>query len=156
MSVKKATSAKPKKSKKSVDKTSDAPVQSAPSTDASQNDALSQTSEATSQTQESKVMNLSLVRNDKQRKSNAVTYNVAGYAGSVRFSKSFFADKTGPASFTLDSDQFGEPRKTRATMTAEERKAARANAPKLTPAEKLAKIEERAAKLRAKIAATQS
>ncbi len=100
------------------------------------------------------MITISLTKDTKARKSNAVTYTAPGYAGSVRFSKSFFADKSGPASMTLSDESFGAARVAKAKLTAEERKALRASQPKLTPAEKLAKIEERAAKLRAKIAAS--
>lgn len=97
-------------------------------------------------------VNVSITRKDKERKSSSVVYDIAGYSGkSVRFTRGLFPDKLGPASasITVPDGFFGAPSVPRAKMTAEERKAARAAAPKLTPAEKLAKVNERVAKLQA-------
>lgn len=144
-----------KRAKKVVDTPATADVSSAASMETSVTlDSSSSVETSTQTAKDTTTMVISLTRDNKARKSNAVTYTAAGYNGSVRFSKSFFADKTGPESLTLDSETFAAARQPRAKMTPEERKAARAAAPKLTPAEKLAKIEERAAKLRAKIAAS--
>lgn len=143
----------PVEAEKAVDTSAHVDVLSPLLTETQTQDMTSSVETSSQTKKDPTTMNISLVRSNKARKSNAVTYTADGYNGSVRFSKSFFADKTGPESLSLDSEAFAAARQARAKMTAEERKAARAAAPKLTPAEKLAKIEERAAKLRAKIAA---
>lgn len=154
------TTKKTNTAKKALDTPKDAHVESASNVAAAQAATQNESTDGTTPAatspaapeQTHTMITISLTRNDKKRKSNAVAYIAEGYAGSVRFSKSFFADKTGPASLTLSAEEFANARQARAKMTPEERKAARAAQPKLTPEQKLAKIEERAAKLRAKIA----
>lgn len=83
----------------------------------------------------------------KTRKSNSVVFTADNKRGSVRFAKTLF-DGDPPASISIDAN-FKDKPKPRAKMTKEERKAL----PKLTPAQRLAKLEERSAALRKKIAA---
>lgn len=96
------------------------------------------------------IMDITLTKSDKPRKSSSIVYLGAGLRGGVRIAKTCFAGGNAPASLVI-SGPFAEPK---AKMTKEERKAARAALPKLTPAEKLAKLNERAAKLQAKINAS--
>jgi hypothetical protein len=100
------------------------------------------------------VATITLVRSDKSRKSRSVFYTAVGYLGSVKFSKSFFVDKTGPESLELTNDAFVEARQPKVKLSKEERKALRLAQPKvkLTLEEKLARAEARTAKLRAKLA----
>lgn len=89
-------------------------------------------------------------KSGKERKSTSIVYTAAnGLRGSLRVSKTFFANGEAPAEISIDSEAFVTPK---VKMSAEERKEARKNAPKLTPAEKLAKLQERAKALEAKIA----
>lgn len=74
-----------------------------------------------------------------------------GAAVSIRIPVGAFPNKTAPQSFEV-SDGLAGPKEKKAPLTAEERKAARAAQPKLTLAEKVARAEERAAKLREKLA----
>jgi len=147
----KSAKAASKKSKKALDSTSSAGVESATSTAAS--DAATPPAQPVSQEQ-THSMSITLTRSDKQRKSTNAVFTADGYQGGLKIAKSFFKDRNVPASITLGAEDgaLAEARKPKAKMTAEERKAARAAAPKLTPQQKLDKIEERAAKLRAKIA----
>lgn len=94
-------------------------------------------------------MDITLTKSDKPRKSSSIVYLGAGLRGGIRVAKSCFKDGNAPASLVLSSDAFAEPK---VKMSAEERKAARAAAPKKTAAEKLAALETRAAKLREKVA----
>lgn len=74
-----------------------------------------------------------------------------GLNSTVRIRVNAFPNKVPPQ--TLDiSGEFAGPKEAKPKMTAEERKAARANAPKLTAAEKVAKMEARLAKAKAKLA----
>lgn len=100
------------------------------------------------QTGDRTMAELIFTRSDKQRKSISVVYTASGYPGSVRFSKTLFADKNAPLSVTVASDAFAGPR---VKLTAEERKARLKARPKLTDAQKLEKIEQRAARLREKL-----
>lgn len=72
-----------------------------------------------------------------------------GAAVSLRFPIAAFPGKVPPTSIPVDG--LAGPRAPKAKLTAEERKAARANAPKLTLAEKVARAEERTAALKAKL-----
>jgi hypothetical protein len=97
-------------------------------------------------------MQITFNKSTKERKSTSVVYSAAnGLRGSLRMAKTFFKGGVAPDTLVIDSDAFSEPK---VKLTAEQRKEARKNAPKQTPAEKLAKLEERAAKLRAKVATT--
>jgi hypothetical protein len=98
-------------------------------------------------------MEVTLTRNDKQRKSTSVVYTSDQIRGSVRFAKSSFTDGNAPETIVVNSDAFAAPKP---KLTPEQRKEARKNAPKLTAAERLAKAEARLAKLREKAAAEQA
>lgn len=69
-----------------------------------------------------------------------------------RLSVTNFPDSNPPATLEVNGELAG-PREKKPPMTAEERRAKRAAAPKLTLAEKIAKREEALAKLKAKAAA---
>ena len=103
------------------------------------------------QAQGEKVMTLQF--KGLNRKGNAAIYT--GIRGSVRFPLAAFADRQAPATVELQGP-FVEPAQPKAKMSAEERKAARANAPKPTLAEKIAKREAALEKLRQKAAAEQA
>ena len=90
-------------------------------------------------------MELKLTRNDAPRRSNMAVFAVDGCHGSVRFSKSLFVNKQAPATLTLSDAAFAGPR---VKETAEQRKA-RLKA--MTPAEKLARMEARIAKMKARL-----
>lgn len=94
-------------------------------------------------------MNLTLKGLNK--KGNTAIYE--GTNGSVRITLSSFPDKTAPASFEVPEGLFVAKRQPKPKMTAEERKAARANAPKPTLAERAEKARIRAEKLAAQAAA---
>lgn len=78
-----------------------------------------------------------------------------GLRTAVRFPLAAFENKQAPQTIEVEGT-FAAPRTPRAKMTLEERKAARAAAPKLTLAEKAVRAEKRAAALRAKLAAQPS
>lgn len=105
--------------------------------------------------QDKKIMaTISLTLDPKTRKSTSVVFKLpAGVRGSVRIAKTAFPNGVPPASLSLQSDQENAFAEAKAKLTAEQRKQARKDAPKLSPAQKLAKLQERAAKLQAKIAA---
>lgn len=100
---------------------------------------------------------LKLVRSTADRKNKRlVIYNIEGRTGSVQFLSTLFGGDQNsqgnpPESLTL-SGEFAEPKAPKAKETPEERKARLAALPKPTLAEKVAKAEERAAKLREKLA----
>lgn len=94
-------------------------------------------------------MTLSLKGLDK-RSRNAI---YTGAAVSIRIPVGAFPSKTPPATLEFADGSFAASREKKAPMTAEERKAARKAQPQLTLAEKVAKAEERTAKLREKLAA---
>lgn len=80
--------------------------------------------------------------------------NVAFYAGArtvLRFSLASFVNKTAPSTIEIEGDFVPETSKVK--LTPEERKAARAAAPKPTLAEKIAAREASLAKLKAQAAA---
>lgn len=100
---------------------------------------------------------LTFTRNDKQRRSNMVVFDAPeGRRGSVRISKTLFGKDQVPQTVAIEHPNFATPKVPYAKMSAEERKAARLARPKLTPAEKLARAEEKIAKLRAKVTASQN
>lgn len=99
--------------------------------------------------QEQKRMEITLNRSDKTRKSSSIVYTADGFRGSLRVSKTYFANGTAPDQLTVATDALAQPK---AKMTAEERKAARKLAPKLTPQQRLEQLEARAAKMREKLA----
>jgi hypothetical protein len=75
-----------------------------------------------------------------------------GAAVSLRFPIGVFPEKTAPQ--TIEVGGVAGPKEKKPRLTAEERKAQRANKPKPTLADKVAAAEERAAKLREKLAAS--
>lgn len=101
---------------------------------------------------------LKLTRSAAPRKTNRlVIYNIEGRTGSVQFLSTLFGgskDSVGnpPAELEL-MGEFAPARVNKPKETAEERKARLAALPKLTPAERLAKMEEKVAKAKAKLAA---
>ena len=76
-----------------------------------------------------------------------------GLRTAVRFPIAAFPNKTPVPSFEV-TGEFAEPRKARASLTAEERKALRKAQPKLTQAERIAQMELRLAKAKTKLAAS--
>lgn len=97
---------------------------------------------------------ITLTLDPKTRKSTSLVFKLpAGVRGSVRIAKTAFPGGVPPTSLNLQSDSDSAFAQPKAKLTAEERKALRKDQPKLTPAQKLAKLQERAAKLQAKIAA---
>lgn len=96
---------------------------------------------------------MELVQQAKQpSKSNAVVFVIPGVRGTVRVARKLFVNGA-PQTLVIDSDAFVAPAPPKVKMTAEERKAARAAAPKLTEAEKIARDEKRLAERKAKLAA---
>jgi len=92
-------------------------------------------------------MDLTLTRSNAPRKDDRlVIFNIEGRTGSVQFLKTLFAKDGIPATLTL-TGTFAPPK---AKETKEERKARLAA---ITPAMRLAKMEERVAKMKAKLAA---
>jgi hypothetical protein len=109
---------------------------------------LNESAQAQSQaTAKEKIVNLTLKGLDKRGRNAIYT----GAAVRLRFPIGAFPDKTAPPSIEVGG--VAGPKEPKAQMTAEERKAARAAQPKLTLAEKVQRAEERAAKLREKLAA---
>lgn len=146
---------KPKKALDSAP-TSDVPSSASHVADAAIEAGATTTEPSTStdSLKENPVKTIHLVLNTKERKSNAVMYAVVGFNGSVRISKSITGE-TPAAEFDLSvPDSFADPKTPKSKMTKEQRAEERKNAPKLSAQEKLVKIEERADKLRKKIANT--
>lgn len=102
------------------------------------------------------IQNINLSRSDKQRSTQMVVYTVDGRPGSVRFSKTLFVNKAAPEKINAENFNtvFAGPRVPRAEETKEERKARIAAMPKPTAAEKVARLEAKLAKLRAKVEGT--
>lgn len=75
-----------------------------------------------------------------------------GAAVAIRIGLSAFTNKTAPATLDLNGELAG-PKQAKVPETKEERKARLAALPKLTTAERVAKLEEKLAKLREKAAA---
>jgi hypothetical protein len=96
-------------------------------------------------------MDITVTKDPKARKTNSIVYSTAGLRGTIRVPRSMFANATAPDSFVISSDAFAEPKAAKVKLTPEERKAARANRPQLTLAEKIAKREAALAKLREKM-----
>lgn len=112
------------------------------------------TPDATPDTPAIKEKIMKLILAPKQRKSKTIVmYNLDGRVGQVQVLRSLVGDNP-PAELELIGT-FAEPKAAKAKLTPEERKAARAAAPKLTLAERVAKAAERTEKLRAKLAAEQ-
>lgn len=107
-----------------------------------------------------KHMDINLVPSTASRKDKRlVIFNFEdGRAGSVQFLKTLFGDNT-PGALTLSGDSLSEAKPKAAPKVKEtpaERKARMAMLPKLTPAQKLAKAEEKVAALRKKLEAAQA
>lgn len=115
-------------------------------------DSLSVNQSGEPTTSGDRIMDITLVRSDEKRRSTSVVYTGVGLKHSVKFSKTAFANGGAPTSFVLSFPEgiLAEPAKPRAAMTAEERKAARDAAPKLTLAEKIAKRQKSLDALKAK------
>jgi hypothetical protein len=95
------------------------------------------------------VMDIILTRSTAPRKDDRlVIFNIEGRTGSVQFFKTLFNKDAVPATLKLTGD-FAAPK---VKETPEERKARLKALPKPTPAERLAKMEERLARMRAKLA----
>ena len=111
----------------------------------------------TATTRSMKMAELVLTRSTADRKSKRlVIYNFEGRKGSVQFLSTLFGGDqksvgNPPDKLTLIGE-FAEPKVAKPKETPEERKARLAALPKPTLAEKVAKAEERAAKLREKLA----
>ncbi len=102
-----------------------------------------------------KVMDITLVKSNAPRKSDRlVIFNLEGRTGSVQFLKTLFGSSV-PATLTL-SGEFAEPKikVAKVAETKEERKARLAAVLKPTLAERVARAEERTAKLKAKLQAS--
>ena len=95
-------------------------------------------------------MDITLVRSSAQRKNpRLVIFTIEGRQGSVQFFRTLFAKDAVPARLTL-TGTFAEPK---VKETSEQRKARLKALPKLTPQEKLVKMEQRIAQMKAKLAA---
>jgi hypothetical protein len=132
--------------------TANAPEVTSGSQETTSNGATSPTSttgDVARQTGAKKIMQVTFTKSTKNRKSTSVVYTTAGLRGSARFAKTFFKDGNAPDTIVIDNDAFAEAKQ---KLTAEQRKEQRKNAPKLTPAEKLQKLQERAKKLEDRIA----
>lgn len=97
-------------------------------------------------------MTLTLAGQSKNGKAAFYT----GAAQRLRIPVGAFPDKTPPQTFEVADGVFAPARQPKAKMTAEERKAARANAPKLTLAERIAKREAQLQKDKERLAAEQA
>jgi hypothetical protein len=97
-------------------------------------------------------MDITLTRNPAQRKNpRLVIFNIEGRPGSVQFFRALFPLNAVPERLTL----IGEFAAPKVKETPEERKARLAAMPKMTPAERLAKMEASVAKMKARLAAPQ-
>jgi hypothetical protein len=76
-------------------------------------------------------------------------YHIEGVRGSVKMSSTLFSGDA-PETLEIDIPNLAGPK---AKETPEERKARLAVAPKLTPAEKLVKLEEKVARAKARLGA---
>lgn len=98
---------------------------------------------------EKKVMQLTL----KGLSKNGKTAFYTGAANTIRVGVAAFTNKTAPQTIDVADGIFAGARQPKAKLTPEERKAARAAAPKLTLAQKIEKRRAALAKLEAKAAA---
>src|SRR5258705_2813534 len=95
-------------------------------------------------------MEITLVRSAAQRKDpRLVIFNIEGRPGSVQCFRALFPKDAVPATLTL-AGAFALPKP---KETPEERKARLKALPKLTSQQKLAKMEERLAKMKSKLVA---
>ena len=98
-------------------------------------------------------MVINLTRSTAPRKdARLVIFNLEGRTGSVQFLKTLFNQDAIPATLTL-TGEFAAPK---VKETPAERKARLALLPKLTPAERVAKMEERLANMKAKLVTTKA
>ncbi len=109
----------------------------------------SETTNCVEQTTGEKTMRVT--KRGQSKNGKATFYEGAG--APLRFQNNVFVDNTPPDTIDFAEGIFKAPRAPKVKLTPEERKAARAAKPKPTAAEKLAKLEEKAAKLRAEAAA---
>jgi hypothetical protein len=102
-------------------------------------------------------MDLTLLRSTATRKNpRLVIFNIEGRPGSVQFFRALFPQDTAhavgvPAKLHL-TGEFAPPR---VKETPEQRKARLASQPKLTPQQKLVRMEQRLAAMKAQLAAPQ-
>lgn len=142
---------------KAVDNSDETPANSSSTQMTSANDitngpSTTTGSDAHSQKEQNVMSKITLTLDPKTRKSTSVVFKLGdGIRGSVRIAKTAFPGGVPPSALTLQSDAENVFATPKAKLTAEQRKEARKNAPKLTPAQKLQKLNERAAKLQAKI-----
>lgn len=96
---------------------------------------------------------LALKLNTEPRKNPRIlVFDIEGRRASVAIPKSVFGDAA-PSDLMLQSDSpFADPKVAKEKETPEARKARLAAMPKLTPEQKLAKLLDRAEKLKAKLA----
>lgn len=121
----------------------------APSADAGEQVMTEQNQATNGSGDPAAVPQVTFTRSDTKRRSNMLVFLAPeGRRGSLRISKSLFTKDKVPTTLTVENPAFAEAKKARESMTKEERKAARAAQPKLTPAQKVAKLEERLAKER--------
>lgn len=114
-----------------------------------QSSAVEQSQSGNDAPAKEKAMKLVFTKSTTERKSTAVVFAAPdGVRGSVRIPKSMFTNGEAPETIEIENDAFVQPK---AKLTKEQRAEARKNAPKLTAAEKLAKLTERMRKLQAKI-----
>jgi hypothetical protein len=118
--------------------TSDAPTQTVNAGD----------TPAPARTTEMEMIDITVTKSAKQRKSKSAVYELP--EGFQRASIKITGAKNAPATLPLNvpADMF---QKAKGKLSKEERAKLRKDAPKLTPAQKLAKLQERAAKLQAKL-----
>jgi hypothetical protein len=105
--------------------------------------------DALTQNKDTNIMEtVTLTRKPSSAKSTSIQFGIDGRRGSVKFSKSLFA--TVPETIEVNVDGLAEAKR---KETKEERKARLALQPKKTAAEKLAALEAKVARAKAKLAA---
>lgn len=148
MPAKKAPKSQPKKGTSAPEKVVDNEAADAVSSVASTAaPAATDSAAPEAATAKEKKVTLTLKGLDKRGRNAIYT----GAAVSIRIPVGAFPNKS--ALPTFDVDGLAGPKEKRAPMTPEERKAARAAQPKLSLADKVARAEERARKLREQLAA---
>ncbi len=98
------------------------------------------------------VTKMEFTKDSKERKGTgkAAVYHAEGLRGSVKISSTMFPGGEAPETLDISGD-FVQAGASSAKLTKEERAAKRAAQPKLTQAERLVKLKERAARLEAKL-----
>ena len=97
-----------------------------------------------------------LTRGTEPRKGSGVVYSLAGLRATVRFARSAFGPGEPPATCQVSGEGFAEPFVAKASMTKEERKAARAAMTPAMKAEKARAFANRASARAAKLEAAAS